>query len=47
MKKLLTLIILIVTITASAQNNNSYWQQHVDYTMDVDVDEKNYQYKGA
>ena len=24
----------------------TYWQQHVDYTMDVDVDAKNYQYKG-
>jgi hypothetical protein len=24
----------------------TYWQQHVDYTMDIDVDVKNYQYKG-
>ncbi|QXP66475.1 M1 family metallopeptidase [Polaribacter sp. AHE13PA] len=24
----------------------TYWQQHVDYTMDVDVDVNNYQYKG-
>jgi len=23
-----------------------YWQQHVDYTMDIDVDANNYQYKG-
>lgn len=30
--------------TASAQKG--YWQQHVDYKMDVVVDAKNYQYKG-
>ncbi len=26
--------------------NNSYWQQHVDYTMDIDMDVNTYQYKG-
>lgn len=26
---------------------NSYWQQHVDYTMDVDVDVQKFQYKGT
>jgi uncharacterized protein YxeA len=26
--------------------NNSYWQQHADYTMDIDMDVNNYQYKG-
>ncbi|QNM85124.1 M1 family metallopeptidase [Polaribacter pectinis] len=30
--------------TSSA--NNSYWQQRVDYTMDIDMDAKNHQYKG-
>jgi hypothetical protein len=25
---------------------NAYWQQHVNYTMDIDVDANNYQYKG-
>jgi hypothetical protein len=25
---------------------NSYWQQHVDYTMDIDMNVNNYQYKG-
>ncbi|MEO9570540.1 MAG: M1 family metallopeptidase [Polaribacter sp.] len=25
---------------------DTYWQQHVDYTMDVDVDVNKYQYKG-
>lgn len=26
--------------------NNSYWQQHADYTMDIDMDVNSYQYKG-
>lgn len=26
--------------------NNSYWQQHVDYKIEVSMDVKNYQYKG-
>jgi len=26
---------------------SSYWQQHVDYTMDIDVDVNNHQYKGT
>lgn len=30
-----------------AQNNNTYWQQHVDYTMEVDIDVDNYQYQGT
>ena len=25
----------------------AYWQQHVDYTMDIDMDVNNYQYKGT
>ena len=32
--------------TLAAQGNTSYWQQHVDYTMDVSVDVQNYQYTG-
>ncbi|MCI2228547.1 M1 family metallopeptidase [Polaribacter sp. MSW13] len=37
-----------VTYTASSKSsvNNGYWQQHVDYTMDIDMDVNNYQYKG-
>ncbi|MEZ4809801.1 MAG: M1 family metallopeptidase [Allomuricauda sp.] len=31
----------------SAQNNTAYWQQHVDYTMNVDMDVKTYQYSGT
>ncbi|WP_235537868.1 M1 family metallopeptidase [Sediminicola sp. YIK13] len=30
-----------------AQNNTSYWQQHVDYTMKVDMDVENFQYTGT
>lgn len=26
--------------------SNNYWQQHIDYTMDIDVDVEKYQYKG-
>jgi hypothetical protein len=32
--------------TVTNKENNTYWQQHVDYTMDIDVDANNYQYKG-
>ena len=37
--------------TASIQNSqntatSAYWQQHVDYNMDIDMDVKTYQYKG-
>lgn len=26
--------------------SQNYWQQHIDYTMDIDMDVKTYQYKG-
>ena len=29
-----------------AQTNYSYWQQHVDYTMDIDMDVEKFQFKG-
>ena len=28
-------------------STNGYWQQHVDYTMDVDVDVEKFQYSGT
>jgi len=31
----------------SAQNNTSYWQQHIDYQMEVDMDVKSFQYTGT
>ena len=30
----------------SSSVTNSYWQQHIDYTMDIDMDVNTYQYKG-
>jgi len=47
MKIFLQLIILVTTVSISAQNNTTYWQQHADYFMDVDVDVQNYKYKGT
>ena len=47
MKKQLTLLLTFLTVFVFAQNNNSYWQQHVDYIMDVDVDAEKYQYTGT
>ncbi|WP_136468488.1 M1 family metallopeptidase [Flagellimonas onchidii] len=34
-------------VLLSAQNNSSYWQQHADYTMDVKMDVKTFQYGGT
>ena len=45
MKKLAFLLFL-VSITVSAQAPPGYWQQHADYTMDIDMDVKTFQYKG-
>lgn len=33
--------------SATAQNNKCYWQQRVDYKMNIDVDVEKYQYKGT
>ena len=58
MKKALSLLFFFVmvisfaqtkkaeTAATNAQNNSGYWQQHVDYTMDIDMDVNNYQYQG-
>lgn len=47
MKKSLFLLFYIFTITLFSQNNYTYWQQHVNYKMDVDFDVKTFQYKGT
>ncbi|NVK52041.1 MAG: M1 family metallopeptidase [Flavobacteriaceae bacterium] len=51
MKKILVAIMSLVMMTSFAQNqkdnSEGYWQQHVDYKMDVDVDVKKFQYKGT
>jgi len=36
----------LITFQLTAQNS-SYWQQHVDYTMEVDMNIENYQYTGS
>ncbi|MBS3737594.1 M1 family metallopeptidase [Mesohalobacter halotolerans] len=46
MKKLVSITFLLILNMTFAQNTNSYWQQHVDYTMDIDMDVKTHQYQG-
>ncbi|MGB3144636.1 MAG: M1 family peptidase, partial [Maribacter sp.] len=38
---------LTIGLGLTAQNKTNYWQQHVDYTMEVDMDVKTYQYTGT
>lgn len=38
--------ILCITTFAIGQNNTDYWQQYVNYEMDIDFDVKDYQYEG-
>ncbi len=46
MKKIILSLSLLLAFGATAQNNTSYWQQHADYTMSVDMNVKNFQYSG-
>ncbi len=45
MKNIILLSFILVGFHGVSQQS-TYWQQHVDYKMDVIVDAKNYQYKG-
>tara|TARA_B110000240_G_scaffold91827_1_gene104330 strand:- start:29 stop:1855 length:1827 start_codon:yes stop_codon:yes gene_type:complete len=48
MNKKIYLLLLLINFTGlSAQNNFEYWQQHVDYTMDVTVDVSLNAYSGT
>ncbi|MEZ7505647.1 M1 family metallopeptidase [Flavobacterium sp. Arc2] len=47
MKKLLLISFIIFNLAAVSAQSSAYWQQHVDYKMDVAMDVKNYQYKGT
>jgi hypothetical protein len=47
MKKNLLLSIIFLCFGNAFAQSNSYWQQHVDYKMNVVVDTKNYQFKGT
>jgi len=37
----------ITQIASPKKVSDNYWQQHVDYTMDIAMDVSNYQYKGT
>ncbi|PHR73183.1 MAG: peptidase M1 [Lutibacter sp.] len=39
-------VLLTLVLWVNAQSNVTYWQQHVDYTMDIDMNVENYQYQG-
>ncbi|MDC6365185.1 MULTISPECIES: M1 family metallopeptidase [Flavobacteriaceae] len=49
MKRFLSLLFSVLAgfLMLSAQNNTGYWQQHVDYTMDVTMDVETFQYGGT
>ena len=47
MKKLVVLALLLANgLYAQNNPNPGYWQQHVDYKMDVSMDVKTYRYTG-
>ncbi|MDI1254680.1 MAG: M1 family metallopeptidase [Flavobacterium sp.] len=46
MKKILLFSFVFIGIAKTSAQSSSYWQQHVDYKMDVVMDTKTYQYKG-
>ena len=46
MKKIVLVSFLLSAFGWLSAQNTSYWQQHVDYKMDVSMDVKTYQYKG-
>ncbi|WP_428231192.1 M1 family metallopeptidase [Flavobacterium sp.] len=46
MRKILLLSFLSLGLNSAFAQNAPYWQQHVDYKMEVSMDVKNYQYKG-
>jgi hypothetical protein len=44
--KILLITIILMSINLAAQNPG-YWQQHVDYTMEIDMNVENFQYQGT
>jgi hypothetical protein len=46
MRKIILLSFLSFGLNSAFAQNAPYWQQHVDYKMEVSMDVKNYQYKG-
>ncbi|WP_081208185.1 M1 family metallopeptidase [Salegentibacter sediminis] len=47
MKKIFLSLSLLASSFMLAQNNTAYWQQHVDYKMEVDMNVENFQYTGT
>ena len=47
MRKFLFLSLLFISSINGFAQKNFYWQQHVDYKMNVSMDVKTYQYKGT
>ncbi|MFA9187063.1 M1 family metallopeptidase [Flavobacterium sp. FBOR7N2.3] len=47
MKKILLLALILSNVFSVIAQNASYWQQEVDYKMEVFMDVKNFQYKGT
>ncbi|MEX0719346.1 MAG: M1 family metallopeptidase [Balneolaceae bacterium] len=45
-KTLLLFLISFFSYSISTAQNDGYWQQHVDYTMEIDVDTENHQLSG-
>lgn len=46
MKKLILFLLFGISTSGLFAQNSNYWQQHVDYKMEVSMDVKTYQYKG-
>ena len=42
-----TIVLSLLITSAVAQNTTGYWQQHADYTMEVEFDDTTYQYDGV
>ena len=47
MKKILLLALILSNAYVVVAQSTSYWQQQVDYKMEVSMDVKNFQYKGT
>lgn len=46
LSKILLIIFTFIGLITNAQNPG-YWQQHVDYTMDIEMNVENFQYSGT
>jgi hypothetical protein len=45
MRKIILLAIVTLNFSSLVAQSSTYWQQHVDYKMDVTMDVKNYKGK--